>query len=75
MYGYFKNNLRKEEKDFFFASMEMYLEERIPFSSLIMIIKTWALNYKEAYILQQKILDPFPSELMHLLDSGTKKLH
>lgn len=74
MYGYFKTKLSQEEKDFFFASIDMYLEERIPFSNLITMIKTRALNYKEDYILQQKILNPFPTELLNLADSGNTKI-
>lgn len=75
MYGYFKNKLSNEEKAFFFGSLDMYLDERIPFSNLIMIIKIRALNYKEEYILNQKILSPFPIDLLDLADSGKKKLH
>jgi uncharacterized protein YbgA (DUF1722 family) len=75
MYSYFKNDLTQQEKDFFFASMDMYLEERIPFSNLIVMIKTRALNYKQEYILQQKILNPFPVELLNLSDSGSTKIH
>lgn len=72
IYGYFKDKLRDEEKKFFFASVEMFLEERIPFSSVIMLLKSRALQYQEEYILQQKILQPFPKELLELMDSGMK---
>ncbi len=70
MFGFFKTTLSFDEKQFFFDSITLYKEERIPLSSLIMIIKTWALKEKLDYLLQQSILQPYPKELLELSDSG-----
>ncbi|MFW6327529.1 MAG: DUF1722 domain-containing protein [Bacteroidota bacterium] len=48
----------------------LYKEERIPLSSVVMIIKTWALRDRLDYLLQQTILSPYPKELLELSDSG-----
>ncbi len=70
MFGFFSNTLSGNEKQFFIDSLEMYRDERVPLSSVIMIIKTWALRDKVDYLLQQTILKPFPDELLELSDSG-----
>ncbi|MDP2396447.1 MAG: DUF1722 domain-containing protein [bacterium] len=38
----------------------------MPTSSVISIMKTWALRDKKEYILKQSILNPFPKELVEL---------
>lgn len=72
IFGYFKNDLTKSEKEFFLESLELFKDERIPFSSMIMMLKSWAIKYDNQYILKQKILNPFPSDLLELKDSGRK---
>lgn len=70
MYGYFSDDLEKPEKMHFLNLIEEYRDERIPLSVLINILKSWAIRFKQDYILQQKILAPFPKELMMITDSG-----
>lgn len=69
VFWYFKDNCSKEEKDFFLENIETYREWKIPTSSIIFILKTWALRDKKEYILMQTILNPFPKELVELSDS------
>jgi len=45
-------------------------EWRIPNSSVVSMLKTWALRDKSEYILKQTILSPYPKELVELSDSG-----
>lgn len=70
MFGFFKKALSSVEKQFFMDSIALYQEERIPLSSVVMIIKAWALREGIDYLLQQSILNPFPKELLELSDSG-----
>ncbi|MDD2871525.1 MAG: DUF523 and DUF1722 domain-containing protein [Candidatus Gracilibacteria bacterium] len=70
IFGYFKDTCSKEEKEFFIETLDVYREGRIPTSSVISILKTWALRDKKEYILKQTILNPFPKELIELSDSG-----
>lgn len=72
IFGYFKDDLTKIEKEFFLESLDIFKDERIPFSSILMVLKSWAIKYDNKYILEQKILNPFPSDLLELKDSGRK---
>lgn len=69
IFWYFKDTCSKEEKEFFIETLDVYREWRIPTSSVISILKTWALRDKKEYILKQTILNPFPKELIELSDS------
>lgn len=69
IFWYFKDNCSSEEKIFFLETLEVYREWRIPTSSIIFILKTWALRDKKEYILKQTILNPYPKELVELSDS------
>lgn len=69
IFGYFKNECSPEEKEFFIETLNVYREGRIPTSSVIFILKTWALRDKKEYILNQTILNPYPKKLVELSDS------
>lgn len=66
IFWYFKDTCSSEEKEFFLETIDVYREWRIPTSSVISIMKTWALRDKKEYILKQSILNPFPKELVEL---------
>ena len=70
MYGYFKNNISADEKQFFHN--ELYKEWRLPTTVIIHMLKWWAIAYKMDYILQQSILNPYPEALIDLSDSWKK---
>jgi uncharacterized protein YbgA (DUF1722 family)/uncharacterized protein YbbK (DUF523 family) len=70
MAGYFSKTNSAAQKLFFSEMLEMYRDGRIPLSSLIMLIKSWAIRDEEQYILNQSILSPFPLALLELSDSG-----
>lgn len=74
VFGYFKDTCSSEEKKFFLETLSVYKEWRIPASSVIHMLKTWALHAKQEYILSQSLLQPFPTDLIELSDSW-KKLH
>jgi uncharacterized protein YbbK (DUF523 family)/uncharacterized protein YbgA (DUF1722 family) len=63
IYGYFKKNLSTDEKNFFFNNLELYIDDRIPLISIIYLLKSWAIRFKENYILEQYFFDPYPREL------------
>jgi uncharacterized protein YbgA (DUF1722 family) len=70
MYGYFSKELSGAEKINFLNLIEEYRDERIPLSVLIEIIKSWAIRFNQEYILNQKLLRPYPVKLMKITDSG-----
>lgn len=68
--GFFSKTNTADEKLFFKESLLLYREGRIPLTSIVYVLKTWALNNKNEYILNQTLLEPYPSDLLELKDSG-----
>lgn len=64
MFGYFKNKLSNDEKKHFLDVLEEYKDNRVPLSVPLKILETFALRFKEDYILKQTILKPFPKKLV-----------
>ena len=70
--GYFKNELSKDEKSFFLETLDLYREGRIPFTSVLRLLKSWTIRFKSEYLEYQTYFEPYPEELMELSDSGRK---
>lgn len=70
IYGYFSEKLSEKEKNFFLDTLESYRENKVPLSVLVHMLKGYAIEYNEPYILQQTILSPYPEGLIDLTDSG-----
>jgi len=58
MAGFFSKESSKREKEFFGETLGLYREGRIPLSSVMTVIKTWALRDENEYLLDQLILEP-----------------
>lgn len=70
IFGYFSEKLSPRERNFFLETLENYRENKVPLSVPVHLLKSYALEYDEPYILQQTILSPYPEELIDLSDSG-----
>ncbi|MEH7462850.1 DUF523 and DUF1722 domain-containing protein [Bacillus thuringiensis] len=70
IFAYFKNKLKKEEKDHFLSLLSKYAEKKIPLSSLLTILKSWAIRFEETYLLKQTYFEPYPEMLVEITDSG-----
>ena len=70
LFGYISDGLSKPEKSFFLSSIEEYRDERIPLSTLIHMIYSYAVRFNQDYLLNQMILNPYPKELVEITDSG-----
>ncbi|EJR62592.1 hypothetical protein IIO_02523 [Bacillus cereus VD115] len=70
IFGYFKKKLKKQEKDHFLELIQKYAEKRIPLSSLLTILKSWAIRFDEKYLLRQTYFEPYPEALVEIYDSG-----
>lgn len=68
--GGFSEVLSKEEKAFFLNSLEEYRDERIPLSAVLHVLKAWAIQHKNDYLLGQAFLHPYPADLVEITDSG-----
>lgn len=69
-FGWISENLSSEEKRFFLNTLEEYRDERIPLSAVIHLLKAQAVRFKNAYLGNQVLLDPYPKTLMDITDSG-----
>lgn len=66
---YFKNHVSSEERLFFLEMIDMYRDSRVPKSSLVSLLKVWAIRTNNEYLLSQSFLNPYPEELFELSDS------
>jgi uncharacterized protein YbgA (DUF1722 family) len=64
LYGYFKDRINENEKDFFLKKIAQYKDNIIPLSVCINLLRSWAIRFNEEYLLNQYYLKPFPEELM-----------
>lgn len=72
IFGYFSEELSARERQFFLETLEKYRDNKIPLSVLVHMLKGYAIEYTEEYILQQTILSPYPDGLVDITDSGNK---
>jgi len=63
IYGHFKNRLNQKEKRHFLDLLGRYKKNEIPLILLIEILKNFAYRFENEYLIKQKYLNPFPSDL------------
>ena len=70
IFGYFKEDLTKEEKSYFLDVLEKYHSEKMPYLVPLNLLKAWVVRFEENYLMSQTIFEPFPHALLDLNDSG-----
>lgn len=68
--GYFSKYLNSKEKQFFSELLEKYRYNKVPVSSIIVLLKSWIIKFDDQYLNAQTFFNPYPDELMSLSDSG-----
>ncbi|MGO4886866.1 YbgA family protein [Anaerobacillus sp. MEB173] len=68
--GYFSNDLSAKEKEYFLELIENYKEKRIPLSTIVSLLKSWAIRFENEYLLSQSYFEPYPEKLIQISDSG-----
>ena len=63
-------DLSEEEINMFNGLIESYENQRIPFSTLEVVIKMYATRFKDKDILNQTFFYPYPENLINITDSG-----
>jgi uncharacterized protein YbgA (DUF1722 family)/uncharacterized protein YbbK (DUF523 family) len=63
IYGYFKKQISKEEKEIVLATLEEYKDQIIPLIAVIKILNIYVTRFDIAYLKGQKFLNPYPKEL------------
>ena len=66
----YKNMLNEEEINMFNGLIESYENQRIPFSTLEVVIKMYATRFKDKDIFNQTFFYPYPENLINITDSG-----
>lgn len=70
IFGYFKKQLSAKEKRYYATLVAKYREQKIPLSSLQVLLNSWIVEYNQEYLAAQTFFEPFPEELVTVLDSG-----
>ena len=72
IYGYFKTLVTPEEKEYYFDLLDDYLKNQKIFTSLLVLLQSWTIRFKQPYLINQTIFQPYPKPLITMLDSGKK---
>lgn len=70
VYGYFKDSLSVGEKEYYFAMLDDFLNNKKPYSTILSLLESWVIRFNQDYLLTQTIFNPYPKELVTVLDSG-----
>lgn len=70
IFGYFSKELSREEKKYFLEQVEMYRNRKLPFPALMTLLYGWVVRFEESYLINQRIFEPYPKEILDLADSG-----
>lgn len=62
--GYFKDGLKRVEKEFFLGLLEGYREGRVPLVAPLDVLRSWVVRFDEGYLAAQSFLEPYPVELL-----------
>ena len=72
-FGGFSKQISKEERVFFLNTVEEYRDERIPFTTIAHLLKSYAIRFNKDYLAKQSLLSPYPQQLSSILDTGKNK--
>lgn len=70
IYGYFKKELNPKEKEYFNTLLEKFREKKVPLSTIMTLLKSWAIRFEMEYLIQQRIFEAYPEQLVEITDSG-----
>ncbi|MGL5331219.1 MAG: DUF523 and DUF1722 domain-containing protein [Peptostreptococcaceae bacterium] len=66
----YEDKLSKNEIKHHKELLEMYKNQKTPYSSLLIAIKMYAIRFEDKEILSQTFFNPYPIDLMNITDSG-----
>ncbi len=69
-FGGVSEGLTAEERKFFQDTIEEYRDERIPASTVVRLLLSYAVRFDNRYLLDQLLLAPYPPGLTDISDSG-----
>ena len=68
--GYVSDQLKPAEKAFLLESLERYRNGHIPVSVPISLMRSWIIRFEVEYLADQTFFEPYPQQLVEVLDSG-----
>jgi uncharacterized protein YbgA (DUF1722 family)/uncharacterized protein YbbK (DUF523 family) len=71
--GYFSKKISHEEKIFFLNTLQDYNDGRLPISVPLNLMKSFINRFNEEYLLTQSFFEPYPHELMRLIEGQVKE--
>lgn len=69
-FGYFSDFLTPVERNFFADNIASYRSGKIPFISVLQLVKSWIVRFNTGYLMQQTLFNPYPSELFKIYEQG-----
>jgi uncharacterized protein YbgA (DUF1722 family)/uncharacterized protein YbbK (DUF523 family) len=70
IFGHFSKELNVKEKAYFLDMIEQYRNHQIPQSTVMALLKSWVIRFDIEYLIEQKIFEPYPHEIIEVRDSG-----
>ena len=68
--GYVSEELAPKERAFFLEVLEQYRNQQVPLSVPASVLRSWILRFDVDYLADQVYFEPYPLELVEVLDSG-----
>jgi uncharacterized protein YbgA (DUF1722 family) len=68
--GYVSDSLSSAEKAFFLDGLEQYRDGHVPLSVPVSLMRSWIIRFEVAYLADQVYFEPYPQQLVEVLDSG-----
>jgi len=69
-FGHLSEGLKPVEKAYFLDELERFRNQRVCLSTPVGLLRSWVARFEEPYLTDQYFFEPFPDELVELLDSG-----
>jgi len=71
--GHVSDSLSSAEKAFFLDSLEQYRNGQVPLSVPTSLMRAWIIRFDVGYLASQTYFEPYPQDLVEVLDSGKGK--
>jgi len=68
--GYVSDSLSSAEKAFFLDGLEQYRNGHVPLSVPTSLMRSWIIRFDVDYLADQVYFEPYPQDLVEVLDSG-----
>ena len=68
--GYVSDSLSSAEKAFFLDGLEQYRDGHVPLSVPTSLMRSWIIRFDVDYLADQVYFEPYPQDLVEVLDSG-----